>query len=379
MNHPDPIVRRMHACVLASIPSILWGPPGTGKTARVMAYGRARVLHVERWLLSRCEPIDLKPRVYDGGKIVTGQPPELERLHKAGGGLLFKDEFNRATREVEGAALDIIDNPPPGVSVLAACNPPSRGQSARNLGSAAANRFCHLDVSVDPEAWANAQVGGWPEDGGAFQPLDGAALATADARVAALVGAFIRSNGPDMLENEPEDPVAAGKPWPSARTWDYVRKLHAVAMAIDLDAADTLALVQGCVGPGPAVAYLAFCADADLPDPEALLADPDGYTFDAGRVDRCIVAMTAVVGALDRKFTEDRWKAAWTLVGRLVAPGMPDVAPGVVASDLLTAAHTRLTQRNPDAAKKLFEKGIHPGRMIPSRVANILKPPAARP
>ena len=38
---PDPILRRMHACVLALIPAFFWSDPGAGKTAREI--GRAHV------------------------------------------------------------------------------------------------------------------------------------------------------------------------------------------------------------------------------------------------------------------------------------------------------------------------------------------------
>src|SRR5271166_6431142 len=108
LMHSDPIIRRMHACVLSRVPVILWGPPGSGKTARVRQYAAARSLHLERWLLSRCEPIDLKPRIYFEGKTIACRPPELERAANATAALLFLDELNRAARETEGAALDVI-------------------------------------------------------------------------------------------------------------------------------------------------------------------------------------------------------------------------------------------------------------------------------
>jgi hypothetical protein len=366
----DPILRRMHACVLALVPCILWSPPGAGKTARVFSYAKARSKHCERWLLSRCEPIDIKPRIYHEGRIIVSDPPEIERL-RARGGLLFADELNRATREVEGATLDLVDNPPQGVAVIAACNPPSRGQAARALESAAANRFCHLHVEVDAEAWANAQVGGWPNDAGDFTEPDDATLAKATATASALVGAFIRRTGGATLECAPDDPASAGKPWPSARTWDYVKRLHAVALALDLPPDDVLALVSGCVGPGPATQYLAFVADADLPDPEALLAKPDAFVPDPSRVDRTVVAMTAVVGAVDRDFTDARWKAAWELIAVCAADGQKDVAPAIVAGYMLVAAFERFKVR--DAVKA---KTITPAfRLMPVRVALVMTPP----
>ena len=83
MSHSDPILRRVHACVLARVPVCLWGEPGTGKTERVKSYAKARSLHLERWLLSRCEPIDIRPRIYHEGRVIVGEAPEVERCRAA--------------------------------------------------------------------------------------------------------------------------------------------------------------------------------------------------------------------------------------------------------------------------------------------------------
>lgn len=364
--HSDPILRRIHACALARVPALLWGPPGSGKTARALAYTRARGLHLERWLLSRCEPIDLKPRIYDGGRVIVCDPPEIERLRETGG-ILFLDELNRASRETEGAALDRIDAPPPGVVLIAACNPPSKGQAARALESAAANRFCHLDVAADAKAWAEAQVGGWDDGAGAFSVPAPEAVARADARVGALVSAYIRKV-PAALEKAPDNPVDAGRAWPSTRTWEYARKLHAVSIALGLDQEDTRVLVSGCVGEGATLEYLAYAADADLPDPEELLKDPKSYTPPAGRVDRTVAALTAVVGAVDRTFTDERWKGAWAIVTRCLDADQADAA--MVGVDLLIAAWKRFGKKDPAA-----QKALTPAQdLMPQRLARILAP-----
>ena len=360
----DPIIRRIHACVLAGVPVCLWGEPGTGKTARTLQYGRARGLHLERWLLSRCEPIDLKPRIYDGGKMIVADPPEIDRL-KERGGILFLDELNRAARETEGAALDRIDAPPPGVSVIAACNPPSRGQAARALESAAANRFCHLDVQADAIAWANAQVGGWADDDAILTVPDEAALKRATARAATLVSAFIRRRG-ELLEKAPDNTVHAGKAWPSTRTWEYARKLHAMAMALGYDAEDTRSLIAGCVGDGPAVEFLAYVADADLPDPEELLAKPETFAPSPGRVDRTVAALTAVVGAVDQAFTEPRWTAAWQIIATCVNSDQADAA--MTGGDMLMAAYRRFGKRDAKAQTAL----TNPVKLMTRRMAEII-------
>jgi MoxR-like ATPase len=357
----DPIIRRIHACVLASVPVCLWGPPGSGKTARVKAYALARKSHLERWLLSRCEPIDLKPRVYDGGRVIVADPPEIVRLQEAGGGILFVDELNRSARETEGAALDRIDSPPPGVAVIAACNPPTRGQAARSLESAAANRFCHLDVDVNQEAFADALISGWglaPAD--MTVPSDDA-IDAESAKATAIMSAFIR-RAVKKLEDEPENPVQAGRAWPSPRTWDYALRLYSTGRALGLDVEDTTALLGGAVGNGAAVEFLSFAADmVGLPDPEAWLKDPKSWHPPKGRVDKTIAAVTMVAGALARNRTQDRWKQTWAIVQACVDADQTDA--GMVMGTMLMNDYTSQGK----AAGMPF-----PAKWMPSRIAALI-------
>jgi hypothetical protein len=317
MSHADPIVRRLHACILAHVPAAIWGAPGGGKTARVLSYAKATDRAIERCLLSRFEPIDVKPRLAIDGQIKVLTMPEVQRLADAylaskRLGVLFLDEFNRSTREVEGASLDIIDAAPAHVAVVIACNPPSRGQAARSLESAAANRFCHLDVASDSEAYANALINGWPSDGSSLDNPDASTLASETSKALALASAFVRRR-PETLSKEPTDPVSAGRAWPSPRSWDHAIRLYAVARSLGYDVEDTMALVGGCVGMGPAVEFLAFVADAEI-DPEVLLSNPSAWKVPVGRVDKTIAAFAMVFAAVSRDLTDARWRAAWALV-----------------------------------------------------------------
>lgn len=371
MSHSDPIIRRLFACVLARVPACMWGPPGTGKTARAASLQHALDVHGERWLLSRCEPIDLKPRVYHEGKIIVAKPPEIERLSSAPArdhlnalrGILFLDEFNRSARETEGAALDIVDNPPDGVAVLAACNPPSKGQAARSLESAAANRFCHLDVEADANAWATAQVAGWNGLKEELKVPSADAMTKAEAKARTYVSAFIRRKA-NLLEVPPDNPVAAGKAWPSTRTWEMARKLHAVCMALSYDAEDTRILIAGCVGEGVAIEFMTFIQDADLPDPEDLLKDPARYSPPKGRVDKTVTALTGVAGALETKLDDTRWRASWVLVQRCLDADQADAA--IVGADMFLASYNR-RKRSGDVSGLTL-----PQKLMPNRMAQLL-------
>jgi MoxR-like ATPase len=374
-TNSDPILRYLHACVVARVPCVLWGAPGSGKTSRVKLYARVREAHYERWILSRCEPIDLKPRIMFDGKVIVGDPPEYDRCKaaiRAGKlAIMFCDEANRTDKSTEGAALDIFDSAADqidaatkaGIAIVVACNPPSRGQSARHLDSATANRFAHFDVDVTPEAWADAQINGWPDSAADYPVPDEATLAKAERRARALFSAFVRKlngerrdeNGKlvrkSLLDGEPDNTVAAGRAWSSARSLENARKLYAVAVASDFDHTDTRAVVAACVGEGVADEVLAFTLDAALPDPEDLLADPKAWKPDAGRMDRTIAILTALVGAVDADLTADRFKAAWTILNRTVDAGQLDAA--MVGGDLIVRMYRRRVAADAGLAKKI--------------------------
>ena len=362
MIHPDPIIRRIHACMLAAVPPFLWGGPGTGKTARVFAYGTMTSRHVERWLLSRCEPIDLRPRVYREGRVIVTDAPEVERVGERRG-VLFFDELNLATRETEGAALNLLDSPPAGVFAIAAGNPPAQGQAARHLGAPAANRFCHLDVEGDSRAFASGLTGGW-----GVAPLETAAQdAVSDAHLAAariLVATFVRRQ-PAKLTDLPKNPASAGRAWASPRTWEFTARLVAVSRALRLDEEDVAALVGGCIGEGIGGEFAAFVDARDLPDPEELLRDPASFAPPA-RVDRVIAACAGVVAAVDRDLTSDRWKSAWKLSQVILDAGQPDAA--MVLADMLTT-----DIYSAKAAALLDERKIvKPATLMPTRIAAMI-------
>lgn len=362
----DPIMRRLHACALAQVPSVLWSPPGSGKTARVKAYSAARKSAYERAILSRCEPIDIKPRSIGDDGARVHEMPELTRLRAAGGGILFLDELNRAERSVEGAALDIIDNPPKGVFVVAACNTPTKGQASRSLSSAAANRFCHLTVTSDSDAWARAQLHGWDAETGTFPlPSDPEAeMLPHEQHARALVSAWVPRRA-GAFNKEPDNAIAAGKAWPSARTWEYARQVYTVARWLRLDVDDMSALVGGCIGEGNAIEFLQFALDASqVPDPETILQNPENFRPVRDRVDITIVAITGVAQAVERDMTDARWRAAWKVARVCEDYNCPDA--GLVLGDLLTKAYKGLG-KDAIRAKKISD----PAQLVPPRMRKI--------
>jgi hypothetical protein len=62
----------------------------------------------------------------------------------------------------------------------------------------------------------------------------------------------------------------------------------------------------------------------DLPDPEAVLADPSSFVLPA-RGDRAYAAVAAVAAVVAASPTPQRWTAGWQVLGKAAATA-PDVA-----------------------------------------------------
>jgi len=77
-------------------------------------------------------------------------------------------------------------------------------------------------------------------------------------------------------------------------------------------------------GEGAGIEFLSWLANMDLPDPEEVLADPDGFDLPE-RSDRAFAVLTAVASVAIAHGDPQSWTAAWRVVAR-VAEQAPDVA-----------------------------------------------------
>lgn len=83
-------------------------------------------------------------------------------------------------------------------------------------------------------------------------------------------------------------------------------------------------LVRGTVGDGPALELLAALDRMELPDPEALLADPAGADLPE-RGDQRQAVLDGIVAAVNRRPEKSRWDAAWAIMVRALETGAPDL------------------------------------------------------
>ena len=129
---------------------------------------------------------------------------------------------------------------------------------------------------------------------------------------------------PSVVVAPPSERAAAGRAWPSPRTWELAAELLAAARLAQVPPPVRTALVCGCVGEGPGLELLAWLADLDLPDPEAVLADPGGFQLPE-RGDRAYAVLMSVAAAVAARATPERWTAGWEVLGR-AGEQVPDVA-----------------------------------------------------
>jgi hypothetical protein len=222
------------------------------------------------------------------------------------------------------------------IPTVAAANPPEQAADGWDLSAPLANRFCHLDWTVDPRALARGLAGGWeapvvpalPDGWEGQMPL-----------TRGLVSAFITVR-PGLACDLPADAARAGRGWPSPRTWDMAARLWAAATAVGASTEAETALITGAVGEGPGVELLMWHMEMDLPDPEEVLADPDSFRLPE-RGDRAYAVLSAVAAAVVAKPTVERWLAGWRVLGK-AGQRTPDVAA--------TAARVLARRRPPGAA-----------------------------
>lgn len=330
MAEQSVIVAALGVALAARVPVLLWGAPGTGKTSAVRAMADAAGWPCETVIASIREPADFAglPVVGTDMQVRLAPPSWAGRLVAAGHGVLFFDEVSTAPPAVQAALLRVVLERtvgdlelPDAVAVVAAANPPEQAADGWDLSAPLANRFCHLDWPLDARAVAEGFVSGWPSSA---PPVLADGWEERIPVTRSWVAAYLMVRGTSVL-SVPDDAAAAGRAWPSPRTWDMVARLIAAAGAAgDADERVSAELIRGCVGAGAGVEFLTWLTDADLPDPEAILADPDSFVLPE-RGDRAYAALSSVAAAVAANPGDGRWARGWRAFGR-AAGAAPDVA-----------------------------------------------------
>ncbi|MEV0347768.1 MoxR family ATPase [Nonomuraea sp. NPDC050680] len=339
----DTQLEALTLAVAADLPVLLWGEPGIGKTAALRQLAEALDLPLTTVIASVHEPSDFSglPVVGDDPAVqgVPMAPPDWAvRLAHAGRGLLFLDELSTAPPAVQAALLRLVLERrvgalrlPAGVRIVAAANPRSSAADGWELSPPLANRFVHLQWRHDHDVVLRGLGGTWPR--ASLPWLDPERLSEA-VRFARRAVCGLLTARPDLVHRLPNNEAHRGGPWPSPRSWEMALCLTAFATAADASKDVLSMLVRGTVGDGPGLELLAAMDRMDLPDPEALLADPATAELPQ-RGDLRQAVLDGVVAAVRKRPEKGRWDAAWELLVRALETGAPDLV--VVPASTLAA------------------------------------------
>ncbi|MFE3317454.1 AAA family ATPase [Nocardia sp. NPDC059195] len=319
--------------VAADLPVLLWGEPGIGKTAALTQLAESLDLPLTTVIASVHEPSDFSglPIIGDdpANQGVPMAPPDWAvRLVKVGRGLLFLDELSTAPPAVQAALLRVVLERrvgalelPPGVRIVAAANPRSSAADGWELSPPLANRFVHLQWAHDHDVVVRGLGGTWPR--ATLPRIAPERLSEAVAFARRSVCTLLAAR-PKLVHQIPTTETRRGGPWPSPRSWEMTVRLIAFATAADTSRDVLSQLIRGTVGDGAGFELLTSIDRMDLPDPEALLTDPDTAELPE-RGDLRQAVLDGVVAAVRKRPEKSRWDAAWSLLVKAVETGAPDL------------------------------------------------------
>lgn len=363
----DVILRVLSAAGRARVPVLLWGSPGTGKSALVEALAQRAGIPCEVVIGSTREPSDILglPVVADNASVRMAPPDWFLRLQAAGEGILFLDELSCSPPAVQAAMLRVArerwvgsERLPDRVVIVAAANPTETAADGWDLAPPTANRFLHIDWRPSAADWVVGMTAGFDRLDTGATPTGTSADGARVARWRALVAAFIARN-PCLLQSLPADAAQASRAWPSMRTWSYAADVLAELADDDADAA-RLALT-GLVGDGAGIEFLTWQTFGDLPDPGTVLADPATVDWRSERTDRSFAILSAVAAHVVADGSVAAWQAGCDVLGAVAAAGAADV--GAVALRSLLAARPD-GARLPASLAKGFAKVLRDAGMV---------------
>lgn len=317
--------------IQSGVPTLLWGEPGIGKTAKIKQFAQEMNMHLEVVISSIREPSDFGglPVITDG-KVSLAAPQWAQNLVDADGGILFLDEISTAPPAVQAALLCVVLDKkvgdlqlPENTLIVAAANPPECASGGWDLSAPLANRFTHFSLVENFEDWSNWANGlstvsddiktlpkNWKD--GVFVTLP-------------ILAGFLKQRS-NLLHSLPAD-YRVSSAWPSPRSWEMAATLFAAAKSVGAkpNSESVSRLLISSVGEGAAKECIAYLNKIELPDPELILKDPASWNL-SDRSDLIFAGMSSVVSFLSQNHTRELWDQAWKVVSYLYDNNKKDIA-----------------------------------------------------
>ena len=292
---PSQVKLALQHLVTRQRPVFIWGPVGAGKSDVVGSVAKELKLELRDVRLNLMDPVDFKFPVVSGtdrNKVVTFVHPDF--LPTKGKGILFLDEMNSAPQSVQAAAYQLILNRklgnytmPDGWAIIAAGNRAGDRSVVNAQPAALANRFVHIDFSVDVDDWL---------------------LWAAQNNISEVTRGFIKFR-PGLLHdfNAQTNPRA----FPSPRSWSFVDDVFRQGLPAVIERE----LISGTVGEGAMIEYIQFAAVyRDLPTVEEIMLNPDTAPVPD---DKNPAAQYAICTMLDSRADKSNMGRLHTYVSRM--------------------------------------------------------------
>lgn len=311
------LVRAILLCWRAQVPVCIIAGVGSGKTDAVnqaIELIRNQINDFKDWpvMLSLVEATDIGGFPRDKQGHIEYVMAKMLPFDCDDSGIIFADEFDRATPEVQNAFNYILlgkqfhgHNISPNAFPVMACNTTSDVYTSP-ISKATRNRVCFLylspDAEGDLESWDEwAETNGGLEDGKGIHPV---------------IRGFAHFK-PDLIEAEKDFEELA---IPTKRSRDAASRLIQAAEGMKIDTKDIIKpCLAGVIGYAAMIELVAYQAVHEkLPDVRAILADPNGVSLDGISDDPSVMH---AIGATLIKHTETRSHA---MAAMTFAYRMPD-------------------------------------------------------
>ncbi|HLZ58716.1 MAG TPA: MoxR family ATPase [Ktedonosporobacter sp.] len=211
---PEKLSQYLHKLVQNQLflSTMIWGPPGIGKSSIVAQTAEAHDLEMIDVRLSQLAPTDLRGLPVADNGVSRWYPPEF--LPREGRGILFLDELNLAPPAMQGMAQQLILDRrvgsyvvPEGWFIWAAGNRKEDRAAVFDMPSPLANRFIHLVVEPHFESFKTYAM---------------------THNIHEQLLAFLSFRPALLHKLDPQQPA-----WPSPRSWLMANQLYKAGLDIE--------------------------------------------------------------------------------------------------------------------------------------------------
>lgn len=324
-------------CIAAKQAVILWGKPGQGKTSVLTAMAKKMEnTNLTTIIASIREPSDFAglPNIV-GNRACLVAPDWAYKIQEHGDkdpnnrDILFFDEISTAVPATQAAMLRVILDKVVGdlalgdhVSIVAAANPTELAADGWDLTPPMANRFVHLNWSLPAHVFVTGLSVGWPET--PIPVVDKTKLEKELQEAKVIVSSFLHTKQ-DFITVMDEDNISeTSGAFMTPRSWETAATLYGWCKASSVSDDALHELMKGTLGVNH-LEFLEFAAKLDLPDPNAIIADPSSWKI-GDRKDQTFSVALSILGALKQNLTNERWINGGKIMALMEQAGEADVA-----------------------------------------------------